>query len=76
MMTRLPPTIRLMGLGFYIAACIVGGVVGGLQMDRLLDTGRLFAVLGLMVGLAVALTGGYLLLMEVLKTNESRKGSR
>jgi len=66
MMTRLAPTIRLMGLGFYIAACIVGGVVGGLQLDRLLDTGRLFAVLGLLVGLTVALLGGYLLLMEVL----------
>jgi hypothetical protein len=66
MITRLEPTIRLMGLGFYIAACIVGGVVGGLQLDRLLDTGRLFAVLGLLVGLAVALGGGYLLLMEVL----------
>jgi hypothetical protein len=66
MITRLEPTIRLMGLGFYIAACIVGGVVGGLQLDRLLDTGRLFAVLGLLVGLAVALGGGYLLLMEAL----------
>jgi hypothetical protein len=66
MMTRLPPTIRLTGLGFYIAACIVGGVVGGLQLDRLLDTGRLFAMLGLFVGLAVAIAGGYLLLMEVL----------
>ena len=66
MMTRLPPTIRLMGLGFYVAACIVGGVVGGLQLDRLLDTGRLFAMLGLFVGLAMAFTGGYLLLMEVL----------
>lgn len=66
MMTRLAPTIRLMGLGFYIAACIVGGVVGGVQLDRLLDTGRLFAVLGLLVGLTVALLGGYLLLMEVL----------
>ncbi len=55
-----------MGLGFYIAACIVGGVIGGLQLDRLLDTGRLFAVLGLFVGLAVALSGAYLLLMEVL----------
>ena len=66
MMTRLPPTIRLMGLGFYIAACIVGGVVGGVQLDRLLDTGRVFAVLGLLVGLAVALSGGYLLLMETL----------
>ena len=66
MMTRLAPTIRLMGLGFYIAACIVGGVVGGLQLDRLLDTGRLFAVLGLIAGLAVALSGGSLLLMEAL----------
>ena len=66
MMTRLPPTIRLMGLGFYVAICIVGGVVGGLQLDRLLDTGRLFAMLGLFAGLALAFTGSYLLLMEVL----------
>jgi len=66
MMTRLAPTIRLMGLGFYIAACIGGGVVGGVQLDRLLDTGRLFAILGLLVGLTVALGGAYLLLMEVL----------
>ncbi len=66
MMTRLPPTIRLVGLGFYVAICIVGGAVGGVQLDRLLDTGRLFAMLGLFVGLAVAFTGGYLLLMEVL----------
>ena len=66
MMTRLPPTIRLMGLGFYVAVCIVGGVVGGLQLDRLLDTGRLFAMLGLFAGLALAFIGSYLLLMEVL----------
>jgi len=70
MMIRLPPTIRLMGLGFYIAACIVGGVFGGLQLDHLLDTGRLFAVLGLFVGLAVAFAGGYLLLMEVRNKRE------
>ncbi len=70
MMIRLPPTIRLMGLGFYIAACIVGGVFGGLQLDELLDTGRLFAVLGLFVGLALAFAGAYLLLMEVLSKRE------
>ncbi len=70
MMIRLPPTIRLMGLGFYIAACIVGGVFGGLQLDELLDTGRLFAVLGLFVGLALAFAGAYLLLMEVLNKRE------
>ena len=67
MMGGLPPVIRLTGLGFYIAGCIIGGVFGGVQLDGLLDTGRLFAVLGLFVGLAVALGGGYLLLMEALK---------
>ncbi len=73
MMTHLPPTVRLTGLGFYIALCIVGGVFGGVQLDRVLDTGRLFAVLGLFLGLTVALGGGYVLLMDVLKTNKGKK---
>ncbi len=73
MMTRLPPTVRLTGLGFYIAFCIVGGVFGGVQLDGVLDSGRLFAVLGLFLGLTLALVGAYLLLMEVLKTNSGNK---
>ncbi len=72
-MTRLPPTVRLTGLGFYIALCIGGGVFGGVQLDGLLDTGRLFAILGLFAGLAAALGGGYLLLLDVLKTNKDKK---
>ena len=67
-MTRLPPTVRLTGIGFYIALCIVGGVVGGQQLDGLLDTGRLFAVLGVFAGLVLGLGGALVLLLEVLKT--------
>ena len=67
-MTRLPPTVRLTGIGFYIALCIVGGVVGGQQLDGLLDTGRLFAIAGLFAGLVLGLGGAFLLLLEVLKT--------
>ncbi len=73
MMTRLPPTVRLTGLGFYLALCIVGGVFGGVQLDGLLDTGRLFAVLGLFLGLALGLGGSFILLLEVLKTNKDKK---
>jgi hypothetical protein len=76
MMTRLPPTVRLTGLGFYIAFCIVGGVIGGVEIDRWLDTGRLFAVLGLFLGLALALTGSFLLLMDVLKTDDGKEKRR
>ena len=67
-MTRLPPAVRLTGIGFYIALCIVGGVVGGQQLDGLLDTGRLFAVVGLFAGLVLGLGGALVLLLEVLKT--------
>ncbi len=72
-MTRLPPTVRLTGLGFYLALCISGGVFGGVQLDGLLDTGRLFAVLGLFLGLALGLGGSVILLLEVLKTNGDKK---
>ncbi len=73
MMERLPPTVRLTGLGFFLALSIVGGVVGGAQLDGLLDTGRLFAVLGLFAGLALGLGGSVVLLLEVLKTNDDKK---
>ncbi len=72
-MDRLPPTVRLTGLGFYLALCISGGVFGGVQLDGLLDTGRLFAVLGLFLGLALGLGGSVVLLLEVLKTNDDKK---
>ncbi len=72
-MERLPPTVRLTGLGFYLALCIVGGVFGGVQLDGLLDTGRLFAVLGLFLGLALGLGGSVILLLEVLKTDDDKK---
>ncbi len=73
MMTGLPPTVRLTGLGFYLALCIVGGVLGGVQLDGWLDTGRLFTVLGLFAGLALGLGGSVVLLLEVLKTDDDKK---
>jgi hypothetical protein len=53
-------------MGFYIAICIVLGVVGGMQLDGWLDTGKLFTVLGLLLGLFFGLWGGWLQLREVL----------
>jgi hypothetical protein len=71
-MAQLPPTMRLTGLGFYIAACIGGGVFGGVQLDKALETGPLFALLGLFAGLALGLGGGMLLLLEILKETRMR----
>ena len=63
---ELPPSARLLGMGFYVALCIVLGVVGGMQLDKALDSGKAFTVVGLLVGLFLGLWGGWLQLKQVL----------
>jgi len=72
-MDGMPPSARLVGIGFYIAICIVLGTLGGRELDRALDTGRLLTLLGLALGLVLALWGGFHQLMEVLADIERRR---
>lgn len=72
-MGDLPPSVRLVGIGFYIGVTIALFTVGGVQLDEVLDTGKLFTVLGLAVGLALALYGAFQQLMEVLDTINTRR---
>lgn len=67
MMNRLPPSARLIGIGWYFAVCIVIGVVGGLLLDRAVGTEPLLTLIGLFLGLVLAFYGGYQMLMEVLR---------
>jgi F0F1-type ATP synthase assembly protein I len=73
MMNRLPPTARLIGIGWYFAICIVAGIVGGLLLDRVAGTTPLLTLLGLLLGLAVAFYGGYRMLLEVLRPGRDDK---
>ncbi len=51
--------LRLTGLGWYVALCIVLGILGGLWLDRKLGVLPLFTLLGLVIGSAVAFFGVY-----------------
>ena len=66
---------RLVGIGFYIAICLVLGTLGGRELDKVLDTGKLFIVLGLLTGLVLALYGTYQQLMEVLAAINRRRAA-
>ncbi len=68
-MDRLPPTARLVGVGWYFVVCIVGGVIGGLLLDELAGTRPWLTMLGLALGLLAAFYGGYRMLMDVLRPN-------
>jgi F0F1-type ATP synthase assembly protein I len=70
---RLPPTARLIGIGWYFALCIVIGVVGGVLLDEVAGTTPLLTLLGLLLGLLTAFYGGYRMLMDVLRPNQGRK---
>ena len=58
--------LRVTGLGWYVAACIVLGVVGGLGLDKLVGTTPLFTLLGTVLGTVLAFWGLYKLVQPVL----------
>jgi F0F1-type ATP synthase assembly protein I len=66
MIQRFPQAIRLIGLGWYLAFCIVGGIVAGVLADEWLDTKPVLTLAGTFIGLATGFYGGYRLLMQVL----------
>ena len=64
--------LRLLGIGWFVAMCIGGGAVGGLLLDRQLDTDPILTLVGLCVGIAVAVVGMYRMLMAVLAAPEEQ----
>ncbi len=65
-MQKLPQTMRLMGLGWYVALSTIGGIGGGVLVDSWLGTEPIFTLVGLFGGLLLAFWGGYFLLMEAI----------
>ncbi len=63
---RLSPAVQLLGMGSYVAVCIVGGTIGGYFLDKALDTGSIFTLTGLALGLVAAFYGGYRMLMDTI----------
>jgi F0F1-type ATP synthase assembly protein I len=72
--------LRFAGLGWYVAACIVLGLVGGLGLDRLVGTTPLFTLLGTLLGSVLAFWGLYKLVQPILyggnRGNMSGKGRK
>lgn len=58
--------LRLVGIGWYVAICIGGGAAMGLWTDGKLDLNPVFTLLGLGLGIALAIIGMFRMLMAVL----------
>ena len=58
--------LRVTGLGWYVALCIVFGVVGGMTLDKLTGTTPLFLLVGVVLGSIVAFWGLYKMVYPLL----------
>jgi ATP synthase protein I len=62
--------LSLLGVGWYIGLSIVAGVLGGLWLDDRINTKPLFVIIGLILGIVVAVYGVYRMFMPLLKDKE------
>jgi ATP synthase protein I len=69
-MSGLMLALRVTGLGWYIAFCIVLGVIGGLWLDEKANTPPLFMLLGTLLGVVVAFYGMYKMVVPLLRYTE------
>ena len=67
--------LRLMGLGWYVAACIILGVLGGLGLDNLIGITPLFTLLGTVLGSVLAFWGLYKMVRPVIYGNKGLNGT-
>ena len=67
------PAAQLLGIGTYVALCIVLGTLGGRWLDGQFDTGNLLTVIGLFLGLVLAIYGGLQQLFQVLHEIDARR---
>ena len=62
--------LRVAGMGWYVAVCIVLGVLGGLWLDNKLGTSPLFILGGTLLGVVVAFYGMYKMVVPLLQNTD------
>jgi ATP synthase protein I len=64
-----------LGVGFFVSASIILGVVGGRWLDGKLNTEPLFLIIGLILGIVVAFYGVYIMLRPLMKDKQDKGNS-
>ena len=63
--------LRLLGVGWYVALCISGGAMGGRWLDELVNLSPVLTLIGLGLGIAMAVIGMMKMLMDLFQPEPS-----
>ncbi|MBI2934698.1 MAG: AtpZ/AtpI family protein [Chloroflexi bacterium] len=63
----------LMGLGWYIGLSIALPLLAGWWLDGKVDTAPWFTLLGLVLGLVLAFTGAYRMVLTMIQEQSNKK---
>ena len=66
----LPIVFQLVGVGWYVAVCIIGGILAGLWIDQKLDTVPAFTLGGVVLGTVVAFYGVYKMVLPLMNQDQ------
>ncbi len=75
-MNRRLLALRLVGLGWYVATCVVVGTVGGLVLDKYTGTTPIFTLLGVLFGTFLAFYGLYKMVSPLFSSGSGPRNPR
>jgi F0F1-type ATP synthase assembly protein I len=70
------PTAYLLGIGWYFATCIILGVLLGRWVDQQTGFEPAFTLVGIVLGLALAMVGGIRMLMTFLSRSSGETSEK
>lgn len=59
-------------MGWYVGACIVLGVLGGLWLDKQFDTKPILVIVGLILGVVIAFYGVYRMILPNINKRQNK----
>ena len=72
-MEGLSLALRYLGIGWYVALCIVIGVLGGRWIDGQAGTGPIFTLASIALGAIAAFYGIYKMVRPMLRESETKE---
>jgi hypothetical protein len=71
-MNRWIPALRLIGIGFYISFCILGGTLAGWWLG---GKKPIMMIIGLLAGLVIAVYGVYRMIRPLMNDKQDKENS-